>query len=450
LQKLRAANLSARIPKAAKEIAVQAKEEEVAMALYKRGDVYWCNFVYNGVHYQESTGKRTRKKAAEYEEDRRVEIRKEFDARAGKAKELGCSQEEIRRCTECGKLFNYGMGADKGDKIFCDEDCAEKWQKRQSPLPTVAQFLKLQFIPFAETVHARKPATLRYYKTGSASLTASHLADVRLDKINNEHAAQYAARLKKLSPSTVNCGLRTLRRAIYLASEWGVITSRPKIALAKGERKRERILADAEIKIYLDACEPVWREVSTILLGTGARPGEIFALRWERIQLNGKGGLLQIADGKSAAAKRLLPLVPAVFHTLKARWTASGEPENGWVFPADTVSRHIEGGSAKNYHARALAAIEKAAKDEGVEPPVKPFPPYIFRHTALTRLAESGCDAFTLARIAGHSSISITQRYCHPQAEAIERAFSKFGGESLHLSLQSESTNSEPALATTR
>jgi integrase len=50
------------------------------------------------------------------------------------------------------------------------------------------------------------------------------------------------------------------------------------------------------------------------------------------------------------------------------------------------------------------------------------------RHTALTRLGESGCDVFTLARIAGHSSITITQRYVHPQADAIERAFSKLGG----------------------
>jgi site-specific recombinase XerD len=56
---------------------------------------------------------------------------------------------------------------------------------------------------------------------------------------------------------------------------------------------------------------------------------------------------------------------------------------------------------------------------------LKPFAPYCLRHTALTRLAESGCDAFTLARIAGHSSITITQRYCHPQADAIERAFTK-------------------------
>jgi hypothetical protein len=43
-------------------------------------------------------------------------------------------------------------------------------------------------------------------------------------------------------------------------------------------------------------------------------------------------------------------------------------------------------------------------------------------------LAESGCDTFTLARIAGHSSITITQRYCHPQADAIERAFGNLSG----------------------
>jgi integrase len=47
----------------------------------------------------------------------------------------------------------------------------------------------------------------------------------------------------------------------------------------------------------------------------------------------------------------------------------------------------------------------------------------ILRHTALTQLAQACCDAFTLARIAGHSSITITQKDIHPQSDAIERAF---------------------------
>jgi|HubBroStandDraft_2_1064218.scaffolds.fasta_scaffold537921_2 hypothetical protein len=36
---------------------------------------------------------------------------------------------------------------------------------------------------------------------------------------------------------------------------------------------------------------------------------------------------------------------------------------------------------------------------------------------------KAGGDVFVLARIAGHSSISVTQRYIHPQADAINRVF---------------------------
>jgi integrase len=55
---------------------------------------------------------------------------------------------------------------------------------------------------------------------------------------------------------------------------------------------------------------------------------------------------------------------------------------------------------------------------------VEPFVPYILRHTALTRLGEKADgDVFALAKIAGHSSIAITQRYVHSQAEAINQVF---------------------------
>jgi site-specific recombinase XerD len=55
---------------------------------------------------------------------------------------------------------------------------------------------------------------------------------------------------------------------------------------------------------------------------------------------------------------------------------------------------------------------------------VKRFAPYSIRHTALTNLAPE-CDTFALKTIAGHSSITITQRYVHPQAQAITNAFEK-------------------------
>src|SRR5262245_29988622 len=47
-------------------------------------------------------------------------------------------------------------------------------------------------------------------------------------------------------------------------------------------------------------------------------------------------------------------------------------------------------------------------------------------------VARAGVDLFTLARIARHSSITITQRYVHPQADAIERALAPFGSTSIN------------------
>jgi integrase len=83
------------------------------------------------------------------------------------------------------------------------------------------------------------------------------------------------------------------------------------------------------------------------------------------------------------------------------------------VFPSFSNSGHFNQGKAKKQHAKAL-------KDSGV----KRFEPYTLRHTALTNFGKH-CDAYTPARIAGHSSISITQRYIHSQADAIEMAFEK-------------------------
>ena len=63
------------------------------------------------------------------------------------------------------------------------------------------------------------------------------------------------------------------------------------------------MLTDTEVELYLGTCEQPWRDVATIMLGTGMRPSEVFSLRWEDVLLNGSSGLLQITDEKSKAAR---------------------------------------------------------------------------------------------------------------------------------------------------
>jgi integrase len=348
------------------------------MANFKRGRIYWYHFMFNGKHVQCSTKQGNPRVARQMEAAHRTALA-------------------------------------KGEVGF-----------REQKMITLRDFLRLDFLPFVESKFKEsKPNTLRYYQYGVKALLGSVLAGLNLSELTDQHAGLYVAKNAVLSPSTINCGLRTLRRALSLAHEWGKLDRMPKITLAKGEKQRERVLSDSEVAIYLEACSQPWKDAATVMLGTGLRPTEVLSLRWERINLNGASGLLQIAEGKSRAARRMLPMVPAVYNALKARWDAQGSPQNGWTFPADSKSGHLDRDTAKTFHARALSAIESEAKKAGKQTPVAPFPPYTMRHTALTRLAEAGCDAFTLARMAGHSSITITQRYCHPQADAIERAFAK-------------------------
>ena len=50
---------------------------------------------------------------------------------------------------------------------------------------------------------------------------------------------------------------------------------------------------------------------------------------------------------------------------------------------------------------------------------------YDLRHTFLTRLGEVNTDPFTIQKIAGHASITMSQRYVHPTLERLEAAFAR-------------------------
>lgn len=148
------------------------------------------------------------------------------------------------------------------------------------------------------------------------------------------------------------------------------------------------------------------------------RPEECYRLRWESITwVNGRNGTLLVTHGKTKAARRVLPLTPRVRAVLQARWEYAGQPEEGWVWPASAKSGHVEPCSLKKRHRKALRLSK-----------VRPFVLYSLRHTFLTRLGESGCDAWTLARIAGHSSIAISARYVHPSEDAVLTAVERLGG----------------------
>jgi integrase len=285
--------------------------------------------------------------------------------------------------------------------------------------------------------------TPKLYRVGLRAIKGyKPLADSPLREITSETLADFAAhrQIGGLQVSTINSSLRVVRRVLRLAVEWGAAESSPKVKLLPGERHRERVVAQEEEAKYLSvAPEPV-ASIAAVLCDTGLRPEECFRLRWEAITwANGRHGTLLVTHGKTGAARRVLPMTPRVRGILETRWEASGKPVEGWVWAAPTRSGHVESSSLKKQHARAFETLkEEAAKNN--ERAIRPFVLYSLRHTFLTRLGESGCDAWTLARIAGHSSVSMSSRYVHPSEEAVLTAMARLGGHKIgHSDNQADS-----------
>jgi integrase len=232
------------------------------MSIYKRGKVYWYKFQWQGELVRESTKQGNDRIARNMESAHRT------------------------------ALSNGLVGI-----------------RQRKPTPTLSEFLRVDFVPSAESRHASKPLTLRYYKQGSSLLTKSSLGRLPLHEVTAQHAEEFSRKHCAMSPSGINRGLRTLRRALNLAYQWGKLEKPCKIALAAGERQRDRVLTTTETENYLNACPQPWRDCATIIiLDEGLRPGEVFALQWPHVFFNQDGtGLIQVIEGKSKAARRLLP-----------------------------------------------------------------------------------------------------------------------------------------------
>jgi integrase len=304
--------------------------------------------------------------------------------------------------------------------------------RERKPVPTLGEFIEIRFEPWAKsTFEKTSPKTwFDWYRVGLRAIQGRKVfADLCLNDITSETIAGFAAyRHRGRQISTVNSTLRVLRRILGMAVEWGVLEAVPKVKMLPGERHRDRVVTPEEEASYLAVAPEALASIMTVLIDTGLRPDECFRLRWESITwTSGRHGTLFVSHGKTAAARRLLPITKRVRDVLESHWKAAGKPSEGWLWPAATKSGHIESSSLKKKHAKVFVTIATEAKT-GIRRAVRPFVLYSLRHTFLTRLGESGCDVWTLARIAGHSSIRMSARYVHPSGDAVLNAMARFAG----------------------
>jgi integrase len=343
------------------------------MAIYKRGRTYYYQFQFNGERIQESAHTRNKEVARQIEAAHRVRLAKG---------EAGITE--------------------------------------RPPKPTFRDFAP-RFKEAVKTLCANKHGTIDFYNSKlEALLRYEPIASARLDAIQEaviqaftEHRRWQPSRKKTpMSIASVNRELATLRRALRLAHEWKLIDRVPRIRLLSGEEAREFVLSYAQEKLYLEMAPVLLHDMGILMLDTGLRVGEAITLEWPEVHLtpapDASLGYLKVRARHSKNSKpRNIPLTERAVAVLESR----GPAKAGYVFHRDD-GRPVYQTWLNQQHSDLRIRLKMPAE----------FVPHSFRHTYGTRLGESGADAFTIMRLMGHSSITVSQKYVHPSPETMERA----------------------------
>jgi integrase len=176
------------------------------------------------------------------------------------------------------------------------------------------------------------------------------------------------------------------------------------------DEARIRFLTDAEAVRLVNACPADLRALVRAALLTGARYGELVALKAQDVDL--RSAKIYLAPAKSGRARHV-PLNPegvTLFRTL-----ATGKTGDALVF-----SRPNGAAWGKNHHIRPLRDACKAAK-------IKPGVAFHeLRHTYASHLAQAGVDLLTISKLLGHSDTRITSKhYAHLADKTLAAAVTK-------------------------
>ena len=358
--------------------------------IYRRGKVYWYNFRWSLKH-----------------DDGTVEsFRIRQSAKTHKRKDAEDAENEHKRALRLGEIHPN-----------------DPWPRPAASAPPVFRVFAKEFLQYAKT-HT-KPGTHTFYDVSlDRLLTFASIADAPLDAITGDLVSRYARHRQEVAENsvvTVNGDLRTLRRVLNLAAEWGRLDRAPVIHELPQPKGRDRVVSFEEEARYLVKASDNLHDAAILAVDTGLRPNsELFPLRWADVDLEPSAecphGALHVRQGKTDSAQRTLPLTPRAAEVLARRRRAeeAKQSPSAFVFPGAGKRGHIV--SMQHPHEKAVADAKLASYEF-----------YCWRHTFGTRAAQSGMDRFTLARLMGHSSPSVAARYyIHVTETHVAAGFGKF------------------------
>jgi integrase len=149
-----------------------------------------------------------------------------------------------------------------------------------------------------------------------------------------------------------------------------------------------------------------------LAIHTGMRRGEILGLRWQNVDF--ARGVIHVTKTKTNR-DRDVPLNSEARQFLLDVYKETSDEEFVFVNPKTGLN---------------LTDVKKGFNSACREAGIIDFKFHDLRHTAGTRLADTGADAFAIAEVLGHTSLQMTKRYTHATDERKRRAVEALSGYS--------------------
>ncbi|MDQ3158279.1 MAG: site-specific integrase [Actinomycetota bacterium] len=244
------------------------------------------------------------------------------------------------------------------------------------------------------------------------------------------------AKVRAFADSTIRSVYTVARAALDGAVRDGLLATNPAAAMKRPgvERKEARFLSGDEMRSLLDAASASRYHRALVLISqTGARRGEILALRWDDVDLAAKNirirgtlarvdGQLTITEPKTDRSRRTVPLSPLALSALTEQRTSQAaerlHARNEWT-PTKYVFTTAIG---QPVDPRNLLRVVKSA---ATKTSLTNVGVHSLRHSAAVALLEGGINIKAVSDLLGHSSIAITgDIYGHTTDDAARAAVS--------------------------
>jgi integrase len=289
--------------------------------------------------------------------------------------------------------------------------------KSHKPVLTYIKIAKEHF--GKKPIRSIKPRDIEHFRNVRLNTPVEIEVSVPVRRLNEQTKRMKKVLLKekRVTPrklASVNRELATLRRMLNYAVNEGWLLHNPfdrteNLVSNASEKAREKVLSYEEEARLLAECTGDRAHLKPVLicaLDTAMRPDEIFKLLWSDVDLS-EDVIRVRAENTKTETERIVGITPRLHEELQGLWASGPKRSDLSVF--------------------GVASVKNSFKTACRLANIRDFRFRDCRHTATTRMVNSGIPQAEIMKMTGHTQLKTFLRYVNLTATSARENAQNFG-----------------------